>query len=70
MLLAETYQASTFPGSDYHEGSIELARKRAAEEPPAITNMPRSLRLAVASVASDAPNAFSMPSPASSTSYR
>ena len=30
VLLAEAYPASTFAGSDYHEGSIELARKRAA----------------------------------------
>ncbi len=31
MLLAEAYPASTVVGFDYHEGSIELARKRAAE---------------------------------------
>jgi ubiquinone/menaquinone biosynthesis C-methylase UbiE len=31
VLLAEAYPASTFTGSDYHEGSIELARKRAAD---------------------------------------
>ncbi|MFN2495520.1 MAG: trans-aconitate 2-methyltransferase [Pseudonocardiaceae bacterium] len=31
VLLAEAYPASTFAGSDYHEGSIELARKRAAD---------------------------------------
>lgn len=31
VLLAEAYPASTFAGSDYHESSIELARKRAAD---------------------------------------
>ncbi|MGH3763665.1 MAG: class I SAM-dependent methyltransferase [Pseudonocardiaceae bacterium] len=31
VLLAEAYPASTFAGSDYHEGSIGLARKRAAD---------------------------------------
>ncbi|MGQ0716180.1 MAG: class I SAM-dependent methyltransferase [Pseudonocardiales bacterium] len=31
VLLAEAYPASTFAGSDYHEGSIELARKRGAD---------------------------------------
>jgi SAM-dependent methyltransferase len=31
LLLAEAYPASTFAGSDYHQGSIELARKRAAD---------------------------------------
>jgi ubiquinone/menaquinone biosynthesis C-methylase UbiE len=31
VLLAQAYQASTFVGSDYHDGSIELARKRAAD---------------------------------------
>lgn len=31
MLLAEAYPAATFVGSDYHEGSIELARKRASD---------------------------------------
>lgn len=31
VLLAEAYPGSTFAGSDYHEGSIELARKRAAD---------------------------------------
>ena len=31
VLLADAYPASTFAGSDYHEGSIELARKRAAD---------------------------------------
>jgi len=31
VLLAQAYPASTFTGSDYHEGSIELARKRAAD---------------------------------------
>ncbi len=31
MLLAQAFPASTFVGSDYHEGSIEEARKRAAE---------------------------------------
>jgi len=31
VLLAQAYPASTFAGSDYHEGSIESARKRAAE---------------------------------------
>jgi ubiquinone/menaquinone biosynthesis C-methylase UbiE len=30
VLLAQAYPASTFVGSDYHDGSIELARKRAA----------------------------------------
>jgi ubiquinone/menaquinone biosynthesis C-methylase UbiE len=31
VLLAEAYPASHITGSDYHEGSIELARKRAAD---------------------------------------
>ena len=31
MLLAKAYPRSTFVGSDYHEGSIEQARKRAAD---------------------------------------
>jgi ubiquinone/menaquinone biosynthesis C-methylase UbiE len=31
VLLAESFPASTFVGTDYHEGSIEEARKRAAE---------------------------------------
>jgi SAM-dependent methyltransferase len=31
VLLAQAYPASTFTGSDYHEGSIELARKRATD---------------------------------------
>jgi ubiquinone/menaquinone biosynthesis C-methylase UbiE len=31
ILLANEYQASRVVGSDYHEGSIELARKRAAD---------------------------------------
>jgi len=31
VLLAEAFPASTFVGSDYHEGSIEEARKRAAD---------------------------------------
>jgi SAM-dependent methyltransferase len=31
VLLASEYPASRFAGSDYHEGSIELARKRAAD---------------------------------------
>jgi SAM-dependent methyltransferase len=31
VLLAEEYPASTFLGSDYHDGSIEAARKRAAD---------------------------------------
>ncbi|MBC8093427.1 MAG: class I SAM-dependent methyltransferase, partial [Pseudonocardia sp.] len=31
VLLAAEYPASRFSGSDYHEGSIELARKRAAD---------------------------------------
>jgi ubiquinone/menaquinone biosynthesis C-methylase UbiE len=31
ILLAEEYPASRVVGSDYHEGSIELARKRAAD---------------------------------------
>ena len=31
ILLAQTYPSSTFVGYDYHEGSIEVARKRAAE---------------------------------------
>ncbi len=31
VLLAQAYPESTFIGSDYHEGSIELARKRAAD---------------------------------------
>ena len=31
MLLAQAYPKSTFHGSDYHEGSIDQARKRAAE---------------------------------------
>jgi 2-polyprenyl-3-methyl-5-hydroxy-6-metoxy-1,4-benzoquinol methylase len=31
VLLAQEYPASRFVGSDYHEGSIELARKRAAD---------------------------------------
>jgi ubiquinone/menaquinone biosynthesis C-methylase UbiE len=31
ILLAETYPASTIVGFDYHEGSIDVARKRAAE---------------------------------------
>jgi 2-polyprenyl-3-methyl-5-hydroxy-6-metoxy-1,4-benzoquinol methylase len=31
ILLAREYAASTFVGSDYHDRSIELARKRAAE---------------------------------------
>jgi ubiquinone/menaquinone biosynthesis C-methylase UbiE len=31
LLLADAYPKSTFHGSDYHEGSIEQARKRAAE---------------------------------------
>jgi ubiquinone/menaquinone biosynthesis C-methylase UbiE len=31
VLLAQEYPESTFVGSDYHEGSIELARKRAAD---------------------------------------
>ena len=31
VLLAQAFPASTFVGSDYHEGSIEEARKRAAE---------------------------------------
>src|SRR5918998_3153090 len=31
VLLAQAYPASTFAGSDYHEGSIELARMRAAD---------------------------------------
>jgi ubiquinone/menaquinone biosynthesis C-methylase UbiE len=31
VLLAQAYPTSTFQGSDYHEGSIDQARKRAAE---------------------------------------
>jgi SAM-dependent methyltransferase len=31
VLLAEAYPGSRFYGSDYHDGSVELARKRAAE---------------------------------------
>ena len=31
LLLAQAYPRSTFHGSDYHEGSIDQARKRAAE---------------------------------------
>ena len=31
MLMADSFPASTFAGSDYHEGSIEAARKHAAE---------------------------------------
>jgi ubiquinone/menaquinone biosynthesis C-methylase UbiE len=31
VLLAQDYPAATVVGSDYHEGSIELARKRAAD---------------------------------------
>jgi ubiquinone/menaquinone biosynthesis C-methylase UbiE len=31
VLLAQEYPQSTFAGSDYHEGSITLARKRAAD---------------------------------------
>ena len=31
ILMAEAYPKSSFVGSDYHEGSIETARKRAAE---------------------------------------
>jgi 2-polyprenyl-3-methyl-5-hydroxy-6-metoxy-1,4-benzoquinol methylase len=31
VLLAEAYPAATVIGSDYHDGSIELARKRAAD---------------------------------------
>jgi len=31
ILLAQAYPKSTFVGSDYHEGSIEAARKQAAE---------------------------------------
>lgn len=31
VLIAEAYPASTFVGSDYHESSIELARKRASD---------------------------------------
>jgi SAM-dependent methyltransferase len=31
ILLAQSYPKSTFTGSDYHEGSIDAARKRAAE---------------------------------------
>jgi ubiquinone/menaquinone biosynthesis C-methylase UbiE len=31
VLLAQQFPASTFHGSDYHDGSIESARKRAAE---------------------------------------
>ena len=31
ILMAQTFPASTFVGSDYHEGSIATARKRAAE---------------------------------------
>jgi SAM-dependent methyltransferase len=31
ILMAEAYPNSTFVGSDYHEGSIETARRRAAE---------------------------------------
>ena len=31
ILMAKSYPSSTFVGSDYHEGSIETARQRAAE---------------------------------------
>lgn len=31
VLMAQAYPAATITGSDYHDGSIELARKRAAE---------------------------------------
>jgi len=31
ILMAQAFPASTFVGSDYHEGSIAIARKRAAE---------------------------------------
>jgi ubiquinone/menaquinone biosynthesis C-methylase UbiE len=31
ILLAQEYPNSTFAGSDYHDGSIEIARKRAAD---------------------------------------
>jgi ubiquinone/menaquinone biosynthesis C-methylase UbiE len=31
VLIAQSYPASTVTGSDYHDGSIELARKRAAD---------------------------------------
>jgi SAM-dependent methyltransferase len=31
VLLAESYPAATVSGSDYHDGSIDLARKRAAD---------------------------------------
>ena len=31
VLMAEAFPASTFVGSDYHEGSIESARERAAD---------------------------------------
>ncbi len=32
MLLAQAYPKSSFHGSDYHQGSVDQARKRAAEE--------------------------------------
>ena len=31
ILLAQAYPKSTFTGFDYHEGSVDTARKRAAE---------------------------------------
>ena len=31
VLMAEAFPTSTFVGSDYHDGSIDEARKRAAE---------------------------------------
>src|ERR687893_381889 len=34
ILMAQTYPASTFVGYDYHDGSIELARRRAEEAGP------------------------------------
>ena len=33
ILMAQAYPASTFVGTDYHEGSIEAARRAASTEP-------------------------------------
>ena len=47
ILMAQAFPASTFVGSDYHQGSIEIARQRAAE-----AGLSDRVRFEVASAAS------------------
>ena len=44
LLMAEAFPNSRFTGSDYHEGSIEAARERAARDGPRGPGLVRGLR--------------------------